>query len=107
MARTSHPNRTNHSGHESAASCRAVGGIFALTRLLARQAAREFLEHADTDGADCEGGDEDRTSPTRLGDTSELGDMSRPANLRASPRAKTDTAGVPACSQGPDHEATG
>ena len=51
MARTPHSNRTDRLGHESAASCRAVESILALVRLLARQAAHEFLEHASSDGA--------------------------------------------------------
>ena len=51
MARTPHPDRTEHPGHEPAVPCQAVDSVFALTRLLARQAARELLEHADTDEA--------------------------------------------------------
>lgn len=48
MARTLHPDRTDHPGNEPAVPCRSVQGLIALTRLLAHQAAREFLEHADT-----------------------------------------------------------
>ncbi len=74
--------------------CRS-SSLAALSRLLARQAAREFLNDAGTDGVPREFVDEDRG----------FGDMSRPASLRASPRAKTDTAGVPACSEGLYHDA--
>ncbi len=55
-------NTTDGSGGQQ--PCRpSVGGLsmIALCRLLARQAAREFLEHAGTDGAPREVVNEDRT----------------------------------------------
>lgn len=62
MKRLSQPAPTTSQAPDRATSVdRHVGILAALARLLARQAAREFLEHAGTDGAPSEFIDKDGT----------------------------------------------